>query len=60
MREKHKPLLWAIERSWPRTTLGRSSSTLPPAPAGNPCQGATIMVTSIFNGNRREDIWLDK
>jgi len=23
-------------------------------------KGLTIMVTSIFNGNRREDVWLDK
>ena len=23
-------------------------------------KGLTIMVNSIFNGNRREDIWLDK
>jgi hypothetical protein len=23
-------------------------------------KGMTIMVNSIFNGNRREDIWLDK
>ena len=26
-----------------------------------PCvKGLTLMVNSIFNGNRREDIWLDK
>ena len=23
-------------------------------------KGLTIMVTNIFNGNRREDIWLDR
>ena len=23
-------------------------------------KGLTIMVASIYNGNRREDIWLDK
>ncbi len=23
-------------------------------------KGLTIMVNSIFNGNRREDVWLDK
>ena len=23
-------------------------------------KGLTLMVNSIFNGNRREDIWLDK
>ena len=23
-------------------------------------KGLTLMVNSIFNGNRREDVWLDK
>jgi hypothetical protein len=40
---------------------GRSSSTPGAQPAGVPhVKGLTLMVNSIFNGNRREDIWLDK
>ena len=46
--------------NWRRTAPGRSSfirrGDLPAAL----CQGLTIMVNSIYNGWRLEDVWLDK
>jgi peptide/nickel transport system substrate-binding protein len=58
--DKRKPLLWAIER---RLAEDDARPILFYAPSGVCWQpyvkGLTIIVTSIYNGNRREDIWLD-
>jgi peptide/nickel transport system substrate-binding protein len=59
--ERRKPLLWAIERELaedgarPIIFYSRGGTCWQPH-----VKGLTIMVNSIFNGNRREDIWLDK
>ena len=58
---RRKQLLWAIERQLaedgarPIIFYNRSASCWQPY-----VKGLTIMVNSIFNGNRLEDIWLDK
>ncbi len=56
-----KQLLWAIERKLaeddvrPIIFYSRGGTCWQPW-----VKGLTIMVNSIFNGNRREDVWLDK
>ena len=61
MREKHKPLLWAIERKLAEDDARPIIFYAPTSVCWQPCvKGLTIMVTRILNGNRREDIWLDK
>ena len=58
---RRKQLLWAIERKLaeegarPIIFYSRGGTCWQPY-----VKGMTIMVNSIFNGNRREDIWLDK
>jgi peptide/nickel transport system substrate-binding protein len=58
---RRKQLLWAIERKLaeegarPIIFYSRGGTCWQPH-----VKGMTIMVNSIFNGNRREDIWLDK
>ena len=60
-RERRKQLVWAIERrlaedvAQPIIFYTRSGTCWQPW-----VKGLTIMVNSIFLGNRREDIWLDK
>jgi peptide/nickel transport system substrate-binding protein len=59
--ERRKQLLWAIERKLaedaarPIIYYNRAGTCWQPY-----VKGLTIMVNSIFNGNRREDVWLDK
>ena len=58
---KRKQLLWAIERQLaedvarPIIFYDRAGTCWQPS-----VKGVTMMVNSIFNGNRREDWWLDK
>ena len=58
---RRKQLVWAIERKLaedaarPILYHSRSGTCWQPY-----VKGLTIMVNSIFNGSRREDIWLDK
>jgi peptide/nickel transport system substrate-binding protein len=60
-RGKRKPLLWAIERKLAENGARPIIFYAPGGVCWQPyVKGLTIMVTSIFNGNRREDIWLDK
>ena len=59
--EKRKQLLWAIERKLAEDDARPIIFYAPGGVCWQPyVKGLTIMVTSIFNGNRREDIWLDK
>jgi len=56
-----KQLLWTIERR----LAEEGARPIIFYSRGGTCwqsyvKGMTIMVNSIFNGNRREDIWLDK
>ncbi len=58
---KRKQLLWAIERQLaedfarPIIFYDRAATCWQPY-----VKGVTMMVNSVFNGNRREDWWLDK
>jgi peptide/nickel transport system substrate-binding protein len=58
---RRKQLVWAIERKLaedgarPIIFYSRGGTCWQPY-----VKGLTLMVNSIFNGNRREDIWLDK
>ena len=58
---RRKQVLWAIERKLaedgvrPIIFYSRGGTCWQPY-----VKGLTIMVNSVFNGNRREDIWLDK
>ena len=59
--EERKPLLWAIERKLAEDGARPIIFYAPGGVCWQPyVKGLTIMVTSIFNGNRREDVWLDK
>src|SRR6266705_2594585 len=59
--EKRKQLVWQIERKLaedvarPIIFYDRRATCWQPY-----VKGLTIMVDSLFNGNRREDIWLDR
>ena len=59
--ERRKQLVWMIERKLaedvarPIIYYNRAGTCWQPW-----VKGLTIMVNSIFNGHRREDIWLDK
>jgi len=59
--QKRKQLVWQIERKLaedsarPIIFYSRGGTCRQPA-----VKGLTLMVNSIFNGNRREDVWLDK
>ena len=59
--DRRKQLVWAIERKLaedvarPIIFYSRAATCRQPY-----VKGPTIMVNSIFNGNRREDVWLDK
>jgi peptide/nickel transport system substrate-binding protein len=58
---KRKELVWTIERKLaedvarPIIFYGRAGTCWQPY-----VKGLTIMVNSIFNGNRMEDVWLDR
>jgi peptide/nickel transport system substrate-binding protein len=58
---RRKKLLWAIERrlaedgARPIIFYTRGATCWQPY-----VKGLTIMVNSLFNGNRREDVWLDR
>jgi peptide/nickel transport system substrate-binding protein len=58
---KRKQLVWQIERKLaedsarPIIFYSRGGTCRQPE-----VKGLTLMVNSIFNGNRREDVWLDK
>jgi peptide/nickel transport system substrate-binding protein len=59
--EKRKQLVWQIERKLAED----SARAIIFCSRGGTCwqptvKGLTLMVNSIFNGNRREDIWLDR
>jgi peptide/nickel transport system substrate-binding protein len=60
-REKRQKLVWEIER---KLAEDGARPIIFYAPAGNCRQpyvkGVTIMVNSIYNGWRMEDVWLDK
>src|SRR6516162_3948950 len=59
--EKRKPLLRAIEKKLAEDAARPIIFYAPGGVCWQPyVKGVTIMATSIFNGNRREDIWLDK
>ncbi len=59
--DRRKQLVWTIERKLaedgarPIIFYSRGATCWQPY-----VKGLTIMVNSIFNGNRREDVWLDK
>jgi peptide/nickel transport system substrate-binding protein len=59
--ERRKQLLWAIERKLaedfarPIISYGRIATCWQPH-----VKNLTMMVNSVFSGNRREDTWLDK
>jgi peptide/nickel transport system substrate-binding protein len=59
--DRRKQLLWAIERKLaedvarPIIFYNRAAACWQPY-----VKGLNIMVDSLFNGNRREDLWLDK
>ena len=59
--DKRKQLVWEIER---KLAEDGARPIIFYAPAGNCRQphvkGLTIMVNSIYNGWRMEDVWLDK
>jgi peptide/nickel transport system substrate-binding protein len=59
--EKRKKLVWDIER---KLAEDRARPIIFYAPAGNCRQpyvkGVTIMVNSIYNGWRMEDVWMDR
>jgi peptide/nickel transport system substrate-binding protein len=58
---RRKQLVWEIERKLaedfarPIIFYSRQATCWQPY-----VKNVTMMVNSIFNGNRREDIWLDK
>jgi peptide/nickel transport system substrate-binding protein len=58
---RRKQLVWAVERKLaedvarPIIFYSRRGTCWQPW-----VKGLTIMVNSIFNGNRMEDVWLDK
>jgi len=58
---RRKQLVWAIEKKMaedgarPIIFYSRGATCWQPY-----VKGLTLMVNSIFNGNRREDVWLDK
>jgi peptide/nickel transport system substrate-binding protein len=60
-RERRKQLAWTIERKLaednarPIIFYSRGATCWQPH-----VKGLTLMVNSIYAGNRREDIWLDK
>ncbi len=59
--ERRKQLLWALEKKLAEDGARPIIFYSPGGVCWQPyVKGLTIMVTSIFNGNRREDIWLDK
>jgi peptide/nickel transport system substrate-binding protein len=60
-REKRKQLVWQIERQ----LIEESARPIIFYPRGGTCtqpyvKGLTTMVSSIYNGYRMEDVWLDK
>jgi len=59
--EKRKPLLWAIERKLAEDDARPIIFYAPTGPCWQPyVRGLPIIVASIFNGDRREDIWPGK
>jgi peptide/nickel transport system substrate-binding protein len=59
--DRRKQLVWAIERRLAEDGARPIIFYSPGATCWQPyVKGLTLMVNSIFNGNRREDIWLDK
>ena len=59
--EKRKRIVWQLERILAETAIRPVIFY----PAGGTCRqpwvkGLTIMVNSIYNGWRFEDVWLDK
>ena len=58
---RRKQLLWALERKLaddsarPIIFYTRAATCWQPY-----VKGLTIMVNSLYNGNRREDMWLDR
>ena len=58
---RRKQLVWAIERKLAEDVAQPIIFYRAPATCWQPhVKGLTIMVNSIFNGNRMEDTWLDK
>jgi peptide/nickel transport system substrate-binding protein len=58
---RRKQLLWTIERKLAEDGARPIIFYSPGGTCWRPyVKGLTLMVNSIFNGNRREDIWLDK
>jgi peptide/nickel transport system substrate-binding protein len=59
--ERRKQILWQIERKLaedfarPIISYGRIATCWQPH-----VKNVTLKVNSVFNGNRREDTWLDK
>jgi peptide/nickel transport system substrate-binding protein len=59
--EKRKHMVWAIEKELadddarPIIFYNRAATCWQPQ-----VKGLTLMVNSIYNGNRFEDLWLDK
>jgi peptide/nickel transport system substrate-binding protein len=58
---RRKQLVWEIERQLAEDVARPIIFYERAATCGQPyVKGQTMMVNSIFNGNRREDLWLDK
>jgi len=59
--DRRKQLVWAIERKLAEDVARPIIFYDHVATCWQPyVKGQTIMVNSIFNGNRREDVWLDR
>ena len=58
--EKHKPLLFDIERNLAEDSVRPIIFYARQATCRQPrVKGLTLMVNSIYNGSRFEDLWLD-
>ena len=59
--QRRKQLLWAIEKKLAEEVARPMIFYAPGGACWQPyVKGVTLMTTSIFNGNRREDVWLDR
>jgi len=59
--DRRKQLLWAIEEKLAEEVARPIIFYAPGGACWQPyVKGVTLMTTSIFNGNRREDVWLDR
>jgi peptide/nickel transport system substrate-binding protein len=60
-RDKRRQLVWEIERKLAEDDARPSILYLRAADCSHPqVKGLTVMINSIFNGSRFEDLWLDR